>query len=84
MYVSVRRYEMDAETVDELMRRVEEGFVPIISNAPGFIAYYALDAGGGGSSFNQYLHRSSGGGRIQQDGSRLCKGEFGRASPISA
>jgi len=38
---------MDAETVDELMRRVEEGFVPIISNAPGFIAYYALDAGEG-------------------------------------
>ncbi len=47
MYVSVRRYEMDAEAVDELMRRVEEGFVPIISNAPGFIAYYALDAGEG-------------------------------------
>ncbi len=47
MYVSVRHYEMDAETVDELMRRVEEGFVPIISNAPGFIAYYVLDAGEG-------------------------------------
>ncbi len=47
MYLSVRRYEMDAEAVDELMRRVEEGFVPIISNAPGFIAYYALDAGEG-------------------------------------
>jgi len=47
MYLSVRRYEMDAEAVDELMRRVEEGFVPIISNAPGFIAYLALDAGDG-------------------------------------
>ncbi len=47
MYLSVRRYEMDVEAVDELMRRVEEGFVPIISNAPGFIAYYALDAGEG-------------------------------------
>ena len=47
MYVSVRRYEMDAEAVDELMRRVEEGFVPIISKAPGFIAYLALDAGDG-------------------------------------
>ncbi len=47
MYVSVRHYDLDAETVDELMRRVEEGFVPIISNAPGFIAYYALDAGEG-------------------------------------
>ena len=47
MYASVRRYEMDPGSVDELMRRVEEGFVPIVSKAPGFIAYYALDAGDG-------------------------------------
>jgi hypothetical protein len=47
MYASVRRYETDPGSVDELMRRVEEGFVPIISKAPGFVAYYALDAGEG-------------------------------------
>lgn len=47
MYASVRRYEMDPGSVDELMRRVEEGFVPIVSRAPGFIAYYALDVGDG-------------------------------------
>ncbi len=47
MYVTVRRYEMHPFAVDELMRRVEEGFAPIISKAPGFIAYYALDAGEG-------------------------------------
>jgi len=47
MYASVRRYETDPGSVDELMRRVEEGFVPIVSKAPGFIAYYALDAGDG-------------------------------------
>ena len=47
MYISVRRYEMHHPgAVDELMRRVE-GFVPTISKVPGFIAYYALDAGGG-------------------------------------
>ncbi len=40
MYVSVRRYEMHPFAVDELMRRVEEGFAPIISEAPGFVAYY--------------------------------------------
>ncbi len=45
MYASVRWYEMDdPAAVDEAMRRVEEGFAPIISKAPGFIAYYALDA----------------------------------------
>ena len=47
MYVSVRWYETYPAAVDEAMRRVEEGIAPIISKAPGFIAYYALDAGGG-------------------------------------
>ena len=47
MYVSVRRYKMEPGSVDELMRRVEEGFVPIVSKGPGFVAYYALDAGDG-------------------------------------
>lgn len=28
--------------VDEWMRRVREGFVPLISRVPGFQAYYAL------------------------------------------
>jgi hypothetical protein len=47
MYMSIRRYKMDPASVDELMRRTEEGFVPIISEAPGFVAYYGLDAGDG-------------------------------------
>jgi hypothetical protein len=46
MFASVRRYE-GTPAVDELMRRVEEGFVPRISQAAGFLAYYALDAGNG-------------------------------------
>ena len=47
MVISVRRYRMKPALVDELMRRVEEGFVPLISQTPGFIAYYAVDAGEG-------------------------------------
>jgi len=48
MYVSFRRYEGIApNTVMEIVRLVEEGFVPIISQNPGFIAYYAVDVGGG-------------------------------------
>ena len=45
MYASVRRYKVSS--VDEAMQRVNEGFVPLISKGPGFIAYYALDAGDG-------------------------------------
>ena len=46
MYVAVRRYEgvRDSQKVRQL---AEEGFVPIISEMPGFVAYYWVDAGDG-------------------------------------
>lgn len=45
MYASMRRYKTGSP--EEVLRHVQEGFVPIISKAPGFIAYYCLDAGNG-------------------------------------
>ncbi len=45
MYVSIRRYE--TTSVEEVARRVQEGFVPIMRQAPGYIAYYAIDVGAG-------------------------------------
>jgi hypothetical protein len=47
MYLAIRRYQVDSSSVDKVMERVDDGFVPIISDAPGFFAYYAIDAGGG-------------------------------------
>ena len=47
MYASVRRYSTDPRGVGELVDRVEQGFVPIVSKAPGFVAYYVVDAGNG-------------------------------------
>jgi hypothetical protein len=46
MYVAVRRYEgiTDSQKVGQL---VEEDYVPIISEMPGFVAYYSVDAGDG-------------------------------------
>ena len=46
MYIAVRRYEgvTDPQKVAKL---VDEGFIPIISEMPGFVAYYAIDAGDG-------------------------------------
>jgi hypothetical protein len=46
MYVAVRRYEgvNDPRKVAQL---VDEGFIPIISEMPGFVAYYFVDAGDG-------------------------------------
>lgn len=42
MYIAIRKYYLVPGSVDEFMQRVQGGFVPIISAAPGFIAYYAL------------------------------------------
>jgi hypothetical protein len=47
MHVAIRRYQLDPGSVDELLRRVNEGFIPILKDTPGFLAYYALDSGGG-------------------------------------
>jgi hypothetical protein len=46
MYIAARRYEgvSDSQKVRQL---VDEGFVPIISEMPGFVAYYWVDAGDG-------------------------------------
>ncbi len=46
MYVTVRRYEGVTDPA-EAGRRVNEGFLAIISKVPGFVAYYWVDAGGG-------------------------------------
>src|ERR687898_3485515 len=46
IYVAVRRYEgiTDSQKVGQL---VEEDYVPIISEMPGFVAYYCVEAGDG-------------------------------------
>ena len=46
MYVTVRRYEGVTDP-NEAARHVDEGFIPIISEVPGFVAYYWVDAGDG-------------------------------------
>jgi carotenoid cleavage dioxygenase-like enzyme len=46
MYVAVRRYE--GVTDPQRVAKVgEESFVPIISEMPGFVAHYLVDAGDG-------------------------------------
>ena len=46
MYAAVRRYE-GVTDLQEAARLVSEGFVPLISQVPGFLAYYWVDAGEG-------------------------------------
>jgi len=46
MYAVVRRYEGVSDP-KKVAKVAEEGFVPIISEMPGFVAYYHVDAGDG-------------------------------------
>ncbi|MER6460399.1 hypothetical protein ACWC4D_24005 [Streptomyces sp. NPDC001288] len=46
MYGAVRRYEGVTDPA-EAARVVSEGFVPLMRQVPGFVAYYWIDAGNG-------------------------------------
>ncbi len=47
MHLTIREYQVEPQAVGEIMRRVNEGFVPLISQSPGFVAFYAVDLGNG-------------------------------------
>jgi hypothetical protein len=47
VYAAIRRFHTDPDLMDEVARQVNEGFVPLISDMPGFVAYVAMDAGQG-------------------------------------
>ena len=46
MYATTRRYTVkDRRDKDAFTRDVRDNFLPRISDIPGFVAYYAIDAG---------------------------------------
>lgn len=48
MHTTIRRYEgVNPDTISEIIKRVEEGFVPIIRSSGGFKRYQFLNAGNG-------------------------------------
>ncbi|HEY9225442.1 MAG TPA: hypothetical protein VIP11_02265 [Gemmatimonadaceae bacterium] len=46
MYATVRRYD-GVTNPSEVGRRVTKDFMPIVSQIPGLVAYYWVDAGSG-------------------------------------
>jgi hypothetical protein len=47
MHTSVRKYKVDPEQMDEVVRRVDGTFAPRVEAMPGFVAYELLDCGYG-------------------------------------
>ena len=44
MYAAIRQGKAKAGAAEELARRIKEGAIPIISDVPGFRAYYVVYA----------------------------------------
>jgi heme-degrading monooxygenase HmoA len=42
MFVAIRYYQTAPDSTDEVVRRVKEGFVPIIRDTQGFVSYFVL------------------------------------------
>ena len=48
MYATHRRYEgVDQSRIEELTRKVNESFIPRLSELPGFKGYFLMEAGDG-------------------------------------
>ena len=45
MYIAIRRMKAKSGELDEAVRRVEDGLVPLISSVPGFVEYDVVQVG---------------------------------------
>jgi len=45
MYAPIRRLKVKPGLIDEVVQRIENGFVPIISSVPGFVEYVGVQVG---------------------------------------
>ena len=43
MFAAIRYYRTDPDSIESVVRRVKEGFVPFIKETPGFVAYFVLN-----------------------------------------
>ncbi len=42
MFAAIRYYRAEPPSIDEVLRRVQEEFVPVIREMTGFVSYFAL------------------------------------------
>ena len=74
MHVSIRRYEQ-VRSVAEVCRKITESFVPLLRRSPGFIAYYAIDGGGGTMATISIFSTEAMALEFERAGLRLDEGE---------
>ncbi len=84
MYIAVRRYKIKADSMDVVAQRAVEGFVPLIRQAPGFVAYYGV-AEGNDTVFTVSIFQDQAGAdestRLAADWVRQNLAEFVQGTP---
>jgi hypothetical protein len=61
VYQTIREYQASPKSIDEILQKVETGFVPFMTNAPGFRDYTCIDGGNGTlTSVSLFENRSDG------------------------
>ena len=68
MWATVRRYE-GVNDPDEVSKRVREGFIPLISESPGFVAYYFVDDSDEGVVFSTSVFEDQ---AAEEDSNRMA------------
>jgi hypothetical protein len=58
MYVVVRSYKIDLDRADEVISRIQEGFLPIIQEIPGFVSYYGIKTQRGIATVSVFCSKS--------------------------
>ena len=59
MYAVVRHYHFKPEDGEKIDKIVQEGFVPLLKKAKGFVRYYWLDTGSGeGASLSVFKDKA--------------------------
>lgn len=42
MFAAIRYYQADSPSIDEVVRRVQNDFVPLVRDTQGFVSYFIL------------------------------------------
>jgi len=82
MYVSIRRYKTNTEQIDELMQKVEGGFLPQVRKVPGFIKYYGIDGGDGMVAFLNFFEDEAGAEESNELASKWVKENLSAYFPL--
>jgi heme-degrading monooxygenase HmoA len=45
MFATIRRYQGKPGNTEEVIRRVQQGLIPMLTIQRGFVSYHAIDAG---------------------------------------